>query len=67
MSDGQEPAKAKLSESGVDSYKRLSEVFHTILSELSLDDLLERIAEALSDLVPYDFLTFTGPTTTGKS
>lgn len=41
----------------LDSYRRLAEVFHDVLSEHSLDALLERIADTLSDLVPYDTLT----------
>jgi diguanylate cyclase (GGDEF)-like protein len=41
----------------VDSYRRLADVFHDILSEESLDAVLERIADTLADLVPYDTLT----------
>lgn len=41
----------------VDSYRRLADVFHHILSEQSLDTLLDRIADALSDLIPYDTLS----------
>lgn len=41
----------------VDSYRRLADVFHDILSEQSLDALLERIADTLAELVPYDTLT----------
>ncbi|MDP8911189.1 MAG: diguanylate cyclase, partial [Actinomycetota bacterium] len=44
-------------ESLVDSYRRLAEVFHHVLSEQSLDTLLERIADTLSELIPYDRLT----------
>lgn len=40
----------------VDSYRRLAEVFHHVLSEQSLDTLLDRIADTLADLVPYDAL-----------
>ena len=43
-------------ESLVESYRRLAEVFHLVLSEQSLDALLERIAETLSDLMPYEAL-----------
>jgi diguanylate cyclase (GGDEF)-like protein len=39
------------------SYRRLAEVFHDVLSEQSLDALLDRIADTLADLVPYDSLT----------
>ncbi len=41
----------------VDSYERLADVFHDILSEESLDSVLDRIADTLADLVPYDSLT----------
>ncbi len=40
----------------VESYRRLAEVFHEVLSEQSLDALLERIAVTLGDLVPYEAL-----------
>jgi diguanylate cyclase (GGDEF)-like protein len=40
----------------VESYRRLAEVFHHVLSEQSLDTLLDRIAATLADLVPYDAL-----------
>ena len=42
----------------VDSYRRLADVFHEVLSERSLDDLLHRIADTVGDLVPYDDITF---------
>jgi diguanylate cyclase (GGDEF)-like protein len=41
----------------VESYRRLAEVFHHVLSEQSLDALLERIADTLAALVPYEALT----------
>ena len=41
----------------VTSYRRLSDVFHHLLSEQSLDALLDRIFDAVSDLVPCDTLT----------
>jgi diguanylate cyclase (GGDEF)-like protein len=41
----------------VESYRRLAEVFHHVLSAQSLDTLLERIADTLRDLVPYEELT----------
>lgn len=41
----------------VESYRRLADVFHDILSEQSLDALLERIADTLAELVPYDTMT----------
>jgi diguanylate cyclase (GGDEF)-like protein len=40
----------------VQSYRRLAEVFHHVLSEQSLDTLLDRIADTFADLVPYDAL-----------
>ena len=40
----------------VESYRRLAEVFHEVMSEQSLDALLDRIAETLSDLMPYEAL-----------
>src|SRR5256885_14194046 len=39
------------------SYRKLAEVFHEVLSEQSLDPLLDRIADTLGELVPYDSLT----------
>lgn len=43
-------------ESLVESYRRLAEVFHLVLSEQSVDTLLDRIADTLADLVPYGAL-----------
>ena len=40
----------------VESYRRLAEVFHHVLSAQSLDTLLERIADTLSELMPYKAL-----------
>ena len=40
----------------VQSYRRLADVFHDVLSEQSLDALLERIADTVAELVPYDSL-----------
>jgi diguanylate cyclase (GGDEF)-like protein len=40
----------------VESYRRLAEVFHHVLSEQNLDNLLDRIADTLAELVPYDAL-----------
>ncbi len=42
----------------VDSYRRLADVFHEVLSEQSLDLLLERVARTLDALVPNDGMTF---------
>ena len=41
----------------VETYRRLADVFHDVLGEQSLDALLDRIADALADLVPHDSLT----------
>src|SRR5689334_7316870 len=41
----------------VQSYRQLADVFHDILSEHSLDNLLDRIADTLADLVPHDTLS----------
>jgi diguanylate cyclase (GGDEF)-like protein len=40
----------------VESYRRLADVFHDVLGEQSLDALLDRIADALAELVPHDSL-----------
>ncbi len=40
----------------VESYRRLADVFHHVLSEQSLDALLDRVADTLAELVPYDAL-----------
>jgi diguanylate cyclase (GGDEF)-like protein/putative nucleotidyltransferase with HDIG domain len=57
-------ARLRLVESGeslatpaAESYRRLAHVFHEVLSEQSAESLLERIADALADLVPHDSLT----------
>jgi len=42
---------------GVESYKRLADVFHQLLAEQELDTLLEQVATTLAELVPYDTLT----------
>jgi diguanylate cyclase (GGDEF)-like protein len=41
----------------VDSYRRLADVFHVVLSEQQLDAVLERIADTLGDLIPFDAFT----------
>jgi diguanylate cyclase (GGDEF)-like protein len=41
---------------GLGSYRRLADVFQAVLSERGLDAVLDKIAEALSDLIPYDSL-----------
>jgi diguanylate cyclase (GGDEF)-like protein len=40
----------------VASYRRVADVFHEVLSEQSLEGLLERIADTLKELIPYDDL-----------
>jgi diguanylate cyclase (GGDEF)-like protein len=51
-----EPA-APRPETLVQSYRQLADVFHEILSEQTLDNLLERIADTLAELVPHDTLS----------
>jgi diguanylate cyclase (GGDEF)-like protein len=41
----------------VDSYRRLADVFHVVLSEEKLDAVLARIADTLGDLIPFDAFT----------
>src|SRR5213592_2288925 len=40
-----------------DSYRRLADVFHVVLSEQELDAVLARIADTLGDLIPFDAFT----------
>src|SRR5436853_2564322 len=40
----------------VESYRRLAEVFHHVLSEQSRDLVLDRVADTLAELVPYHSL-----------
>ena len=40
----------------VESYRRLADIFHDLLSVHSLDSLLVRIADTLVDIVPYEAL-----------
>ena len=42
----------------VESYRKLADVFHELLSEQSLDDLLHRIADTVGELIPCDDITF---------
>jgi len=42
----------------VESYRKLADVFHELLSEQSLDDLLQRISHTVGELIPYDDITF---------
>ncbi|HEX4745999.1 MAG TPA: diguanylate cyclase [Gaiellaceae bacterium] len=43
-----------VSPGSTEPYRRLAEIFHDVLSEQSLDALLERIADALAELIPYE-------------
>jgi diguanylate cyclase (GGDEF)-like protein len=52
-----EPEQARSHDALVESYRRLADVFHDVLGEQSLDALLDRIADALADLIPHDSLT----------
>src|SRR6185437_7992053 len=38
----------------VEPYRRLAEIFHDVLSEQNLDTLLDRIADTLAELIPYE-------------
>jgi diguanylate cyclase (GGDEF)-like protein len=49
--DEQKPAPAPIP---LEPYRRLAEIFHDVLSEQSLDALLERIADTLAELIPYE-------------
>jgi GAF domain-containing protein len=40
----------------VESYRRLAEVFHEVMSEQSLDALLDKVAVTLAELMPYEAL-----------
>ena len=51
-----EPEGEPRADAAVESYRRLADVFHDILSEQSADVLLDRIADTLKELVPYDDL-----------
>ena len=55
--DGGPPAPGQRLASLIESYRGLADVFHELLAEQSLDALLERIADTLADLIPYDTLT----------
>jgi transcriptional regulator with GAF, ATPase, and Fis domain len=48
------PQISLVSAGSAEPYRRLAEIFHDVLSEQSLDALLERIADTLADLVPYE-------------
>ena len=48
------PQISLVSSGSAEPYRRLAEVFHDVLSEQSLDALLERIADTLAELIPYE-------------
>src|SRR3972149_7185108 len=48
------PQMSLVSASSAEPYRRLAEIFHDVLSEQSLDALLERIADTLAELIPYE-------------
>ena len=48
------PQISLVSSGSAEPYRRLAEIFHDVLSEQSLDALLERIADALAVLIPYE-------------
>ena len=50
----QRPHMTLLPGGSSEPYRRLAEIFHDVLSEQSLDALLERIADTLAELVPYE-------------
>jgi diguanylate cyclase (GGDEF)-like protein len=52
------PDARDLNDPLVESYRKLADVFHELLSEQSLDDLLNRIAHTVGELIPYDDITF---------
>jgi diguanylate cyclase (GGDEF)-like protein len=54
--DGTPTAEQRLA-SLIESYRGLADVFHEVLAEQSLDALLDRVADTLSDLIPHDTMT----------
>ena len=48
------PQMSLVSSGSSEPYRRLAEIFHDVLSEQSLDALLERIADTLAELIPYE-------------
>jgi len=49
-----QPQMSLVSAGSTEPYKRLAEIFHDVLSEQSLDALLDRIADTLAELIPYE-------------
>ena len=56
MLDSKIESRTEVIGASLDSYRRLADVFHHVLSEQSLDALLERVADTLMDLLQYDTL-----------
>ncbi|MGH3058560.1 MAG: GAF domain-containing protein [Gaiellaceae bacterium] len=50
------PQRAR-STAPVDSYRRLADVFHAVLSEETHVSVLDRISDTLADIIPYDAFT----------
>src|SRR5918999_417028 len=48
------PAVSLVPAGAAEPYRRLAEVFHDVLSEESPAALLERIADTLAELIPYE-------------
>ncbi len=48
------PQISLVSSGSAEPYRRLAEIFHDVLSEQSLGALLERIADTLAELIPYE-------------
>ncbi len=48
------PEMSLVSTGSAEPYRRLAEIFHDVLSEQSLDALLDRIADTLAELIPYE-------------
>ncbi|HLG07980.1 MAG TPA: diguanylate cyclase [Gaiellaceae bacterium] len=48
------PQTSLVSAGSAEPYRRLAEIFHDVLSEQSLDALLDRIADTLAELIPYE-------------
>ena len=50
----QRPQMSLVPAGSAEPYRRLAEIFHDVLSEQSLDALLDRIADTLAELIPYE-------------
>jgi diguanylate cyclase (GGDEF)-like protein len=48
------PQVSLVASGSAEPYRRLADIFHDVLSEQSLDAVLERIADALAVLIPYE-------------